>query len=286
LTDVIARAEREGHAVAHFNVSELATLKAIAETARRLSLPVIIGASEGERQFLGLRQIAALVRTLREDLGSPLYLNADHTHSIEGAESAAAAGYDAVVFDGSKLPFAENVRRTRDAVERVRSVVPEMLVEGELGFIGSGSTLVREVAPGVAQRPDDLTTPEQAAEFVRATGVDLLAPAVGNLHGLMIGPAPPRLDIPRIARIRSAAGVPLVLHGGSGLSDADLGAAIQAGIRVVHINTELRVAWRRGLETGLAADADEVAPYKILAPAIAGVSGVVESRMRLFRRPR
>ena len=131
-----------------------------------------------------------------------------------------------------------------------------------------------------------LTSPAQARQFVEATGIDILAPAVGNMHGMLKsmvqGKTRKHLDIPRIAQIKSATGALLTLHGGSGTDDEDLRKAIAAGINVVHINTELRVAWRRGLEQGLAKLPDEVVPYKIFPPAVEAVKQVVLSRLRVF----
>jgi fructose-bisphosphate aldolase class II len=151
-----------------------------------------------------------------------------------------------------------------------------------LGFIGSGSVLVRRLGAEVAVSGDDLTTPQQAAEFVERTGVDLLAPAVGNVHGIVVEGPQPGLDVSRIAAIRAAVGVPLVLHGGSGITHGDLFNAISAGVVVVHVNTELRLAWRRGVEEALARDKDEVAPYRILGPAVAAIARVAETYLRLF----
>src|SRR5262249_27814653 len=138
-------------------------------------------------------------------------------------------------------------------------------------------------APDLAK---GLTSPVQAKQFVEATGIDILSPAVGNMHGMLKsmvrGETKKHLDIPRISQIKDAVGIPLTLHGGSGTSDEDLRKAISAGINIVHINTELRVAWRRGLEEGLAKSLDEVVPYKILQPAVESVRQVVLSRLRLF----
>src|SRR5262249_40426471 len=156
------------------------------------------------------------------------------------------------------LPFKENVSRTKEAVDALKTIDPAILVEGELGDIGTGSR-IHEQAPDLAR---GLTTPAEARQFVESTGVDVLAPAVGNMHGMLKsmlrGETKKRLDIARIARIKKAAQVPLTLHGGSGTDDDDLRKAIAAGINIVHINTELRVAWRRGLDDALAKQPDEV----------------------------
>jgi fructose-bisphosphate aldolase class II len=142
---------------------------------------------------------------------------------------------------------------------------------------------IHEKAPDLSA---GLTSPAEAKQFVEATGVDILAPAVGNMHGMLKsmvqGQTRKRLDIRRIAEIKNAAHVPLTLHGGSGTDDEDLRKAIAAGINIIHINTELRVAWRRGLEEGLGKRPQEVVPYKILPFAVESVEKVARSRLQLF----
>jgi len=261
-------------------------LKAVFSSAQELQVPVLVGASEGEREFMGVRQIAALVRSLREEFDFPVFLNADHTHTLEKAIEAANAGFDTVVFDASALPFEQNVRRTKEAVEALKTINPAILVEGEIGNIGTGSE-IHEIAPDLSKY---LTTPTEAKQFVEFTGIDVLAPAVGNMHGMsqkmVEGEKKKRLDIERIAQIKTAAGVPLTLHGGSGTDDEDLGQAIAAGISIIHINTELRVAWRSGLEASLAAQPNQVVPYKILPPVVESVKQVALARLRLFNHVR
>jgi fructose-bisphosphate aldolase, class II len=286
LWDLLQEAQRSGVAVGHFNVSDLVLLKAVFTAARELRVPVLVGLSEGEREFVGVRQIAALVRTLREEFDFPIFLNADHTHSLGKAVEAAKAGFDSIVFDVSALPFEENVRQTKRAVEALKAINPSLLVEGEIGDIGTGSE-IHESSPDLSK---GLSTPEEAKHFVESTGVDILAPAVGNMHGMLRsmvqGETKKRLDIERIAAIKRAARVFLTLHGGSGTDDQDLRNSIAAGINIVHINTELRVAWRHGLEDGLAQQPDEVVPYKLLPSAVDSVKQVVSSRLRLFNGER
>jgi fructose-bisphosphate aldolase class II len=284
LSGILRQVQRERAAIGHFNVADLVFLKAVVGAARDVNVPVMVGASEGERDFLGTRQLAALVKSLREEFDWPIFLNADHTHSLGKALEAATAGFDAIVFDLSALPIEENARQTKDAVEALKSINPEMLVEGEIGDIGSGSE-IHDDAPRPAP---SLTTASEARQFIEATRVDILAPAIGNTHGMrksmVAGGERKRLDIERIREIKAATGIPLTLHGGSGTADEDLKMAIQAGINIVHINTELRLAWRRGLERGLAQRADEIVPYKILPVAVNAVQEVVTSRLRLFTK--
>ena len=204
LRNVLEEAQSNGVAVGHFNISDWILLKAVFAAAQELKVPVIVGASEGERAFLGVPQIAALVRSLREEEGIPIFLNADHTHSLESAMAAAKAGFDSIVYDLSALPFEENVKQTRQAVEALKSVNPAILVEGEIGNIGTGSE-IHESAPDNSK---DLSTPEEAKQFVESTGVDILAPAVGNTHGMLQtmvqGSVRKRLDLARIREIKRA----------------------------------------------------------------------------------
>ena len=282
LREVLQQAGKRGEAVGHFNVSDLTLLKAVFSAAQDVGVPVIVGASEGERSFMGVRQIAALVKSLRDEFDFPIFLNADHTHSRASAEEVAKAGFDSIVFDLSALPLEQNVRQTREAVAVLKSIHPSILVEGEIGDIGSGSE-IHDTIPGSSK---GLTTPEEARQFVAETGIDILAPAVGSMHGMsrsmVRGESKQHLNIERIAAIKAATGVPLTLHGGSGTEDDDFRRAIAAGITIVHINTELRVAWRRSLDKSLAAKPDEVVPYKILPPVVESVREVVKSRLKLF----
>jgi fructose-bisphosphate aldolase, class II len=282
LRDLLQKAQQNGVAIGHFNVSDLVLLKAVFTAARELNAPVLVGLSEGEREFVGTRQIAAFVRSLREEFDFPIFLNADHTHSLEKGIEAAKAGFDSIVFDLSYLPIEENMRQTKQAVEALKAINPSMLVEGEIGDIGTGSE-IHESSPDLSK---GLSRPEEAKQFVESTGIDILAPAVGNMHGMLRsmvrGETKKHLDIERISAIKKAARVFLTLHGGSGTDDGDLRKAIGAGINIVHINTELRVAWRRGLENGLAKQPDEVVPYKILPSVVNSVREVVGSRLKLF----
>jgi fructose-bisphosphate aldolase class II len=282
LQSVLEQAQKNGVAVGHFNVSDLVLLKAVFAAAQKLNVPVMVGVSEGEREFIGVHQIGALVRSLREEFDFPIFLNADHTHSLSKAIEAAKAGFDAIVFDLSALPFEENVRQTKEAVEALKAINPAIMVEGEIGDIGTGSE-IHEKAPDLSR---GLTSPEEAKQYVESTGIDILAPAVGNMHGMLKsmvhGETTKHLDIPRIAQIKQTARVLLTLHGGSATNDEDFRKAIAAGINIVHINTELRVAWRRGLEEGLAKKPDEVVPYKILPFAVESVKQVALSRLSLF----
>ncbi len=282
LRNVLTRLQQQGAALGHFNVADLVLLKAVLAAAVEVGVPVIVGASEGERNFFGTSELAALVKVMREEHDVPVFLNADHTHSLAKAEEAARAGFDAVVIDFSALLFDKNVSSTKQTVEAIKAINPAILAEGEIGNIGTGS----EIHETVNNDFRNLSTPEEARQFVDSTGIDVLAPAVGNMHGMLKsmvqGTTKKHLNIERIAQIKKAAGVFLTLHGGSGTDDGDFVRAIAAGINIIHINTELRVAWRRSLEGSLTSQPNEVVPYKILPPVVDSVKQVVSSRLKLF----
>lgn len=287
LKKTLAQAIEKGVAVGHFNISNLENFHAIYNAARKLNVPVIIGVSEGERDFVGVQEAAAIVKAVRERDSYPIFINADHTYSFERVKEAIDAGYDAVIIDGAKLSFDENVKMTRLCVEYAQSIKAstgrEILIEAELGYIGTSSKILDALPDGVGVDPASLTSASDAAKFVRETGIDLFAPSVGNVHGLVRG-GNPKLNIDRIREIAGSAGVPLVLHGASGISQEELLQAVEAGITIVHYNTELRVAYRDALKASIAEHPDEVAPYRITAPTITAVEAVVESKLRVMNR--
>jgi fructose-bisphosphate aldolase, class II len=282
LLETLQAADQSRTAIGHFNVSDSVVLQAVASAAREAGLPVIVGLSEGERTFFGTPEAAAMVQAIRDSYGQTIFVNADHTHSLERAIAAVKAGFDSVVFDRSALPFEENIRQTRQAVEALKSLQPAVVVEGEIGDIGTGSQIHD-------QAPDRLilTTPEEARQFVEETRVDVLAPAVGNRHGLLKsmlqGTTEKRLNLERIRELKEATGLFMTLHGGSGTNEGDLQEAIQSGMTIIHVNTELRVAWRKALEKSLSGEEDEVVPYKLLAEPFRAVQAVVRQRLEVFQ---
>ena len=287
LREVLKEAELGRVAIGHFNISDSTQFNAIVSAASAVMVPVIIGVSEGEESFIGMHNAVSLVKGARAR-GIEVYLNADHHHSVESCKAAIDAGFDAVIFDGVKLSAEENISKTREVVEYAREVEAQrqaqgdqdasILVEAELGYIGTSSKMLDEVPDGAGL---EKTTPEQARDFVQATGVDLLAPSVGNLHG-MLKSGNPKLDIERIASVREASGVPLVLHGGSGISDEDFSAGIAAGMVIVHINTEIRRAYREGIEQAFKDDREQIAPYKYMNKGYDALRDVVVKRLSLF----
>jgi fructose-bisphosphate aldolase, class II len=279
LIECIKEAEEKKIAIGHFNISNLEGFWAVVNAAKKLEVPVIIGVSEGERDFMGVAQVKALVDSLRSQdaHGTQVFLNADHTYSIDRVKEVVDIGFDSVIIDEADKSFEENVAVTKEAVAYAKEKNPGMLVEAELGFIGKSSKLLDEVPDGVRK-----TSPEEALNFVQETHVDLFAPAVGNVHGMIKGGGEPKLDIELIQKIKEAVGIPLVLHGASGNSDDEIREAIRAGISTVHINTELRLAYKQGLMKSLEENSEEIAPYKYLRGAMKEMQEVAEKKLKLF----
>ncbi|HVY35880.1 MAG TPA: class II fructose-bisphosphate aldolase, partial [Candidatus Paceibacterota bacterium] len=207
----------------------------------------------------------------------------DHHYSFETVKAAVDAGYDSVIFDGAKLSFEENIKQSRRCMEYVKHVNKhrgtDVLLEVELGYIGQGSELRDKIPDGIAV----VTKPEDAKRFIAETEADMFAPAVGNFHGMLRNGAKPRLNIDCIKHIAQTVNVPLVLHGGSG-EDADYAAAIDAGISIIHVNTQLRTAYTNALRAYMNAHPDDIAPYKYATNATLAMERVVEEKLKLFNR--
>jgi fructose-bisphosphate aldolase class II len=280
LRQYIADAQKKGIAIGHFNISTLDGVWAVADAAQALKVPVIIGVSEGERDYVGVKEIAAIVKVMREERGQAIFLNADHTYSFERVKEAIDAGFDAVIYDGAQLSFEENASIAKKCVEYARASGRDVLVEGELGFIGTSSKVLNEIPAGAVVGEAAMTKPEDALAFIQQTGIDMLAPAVGNIHGVVRG-GDPALNTKRVKEISKAVGVPLVLHGASGNSADDIKASVKNGVAIVHVNTELRLAYRSGLVRALSENPDEVAPYKFLKPGKLAMQKVVEEKLKI-----
>lgn len=279
LREVVIDFKQQHKALGHFNFSDSNQLQAIALAAKECNLPVVVGLSEGERNYFPISHALALVDIYRAQ-GIQIYLNADHTYSVEKAKQAIADGVDSVVVDGAKLPFEENVHLLTTCVKYTRARGRDVLVEGELGYIGTSSSVMDTLPEGVAATEETMTETEEAFTFIQQTGVDLFAPAVGNIHGV-VKSGQPKLSTVRIALLAGAVGVPLVLHGGSGSSDEEFSQAVKAGIVMIHINTDLRVLYRDTLKQTLGTT-QETTPYKFLAPAVDAMQAFVAQKIRLF----
>jgi fructose-bisphosphate aldolase class II len=278
LREYIVWAREKKVAIGHFNISDSEGFRAVVDSATDLGVPVIIGVSEGERVFIGVEEVAAMVKAERAK-GLPVFLNADHTYSVEKAKIAIDAGFDEVIIDGAALSYEENVTMTKQVVASVKEKHSQALVEGEIGFIGQSSKLLDKIPDGVSEATQ--TKPEEAKKFVEETGVDLLAPSVGNIHGI-VKSGDPRLNIERIKAIAQAVSIPLVLHGGSGNDAEDITAAIDAGVCIIHINTDIRVAYKEGVEEGI--KSEEIAPYKFMSQGVEDMKKVITEKLKVFNR--
>ncbi|MEK7579627.1 MAG: class II fructose-bisphosphate aldolase [Patescibacteria group bacterium] len=305
LSEYLNEAKHKKFAIPHFNFASAEQLEAIVLGFKKVldfyDLPyetyaLMVGTSEGEAEFLGYKQARALVDAWKKETNIPIFLNADHHKSFESCKTALDAGYDTVLIDGSKMPFEENIKMTHKVVDYAKSVDPvrgregsqrvsasngvnpEISVEGELGYL-RGESKMQEA---VEIKAEDFTKPEEAKEFVEMTGVDRLAIVFGNIHGV-VTKQEEKLDFDILKKITQA--VPqtyLVLHGGSGLSEKDFKEAVKNGITNIHINTEVRVAYREGLEEDLKNSPGETTPYKFLDKAVEKMQAVVEDKVRIF----
>jgi fructose-bisphosphate aldolase class II len=240
LREAVSDAREKGIAIGHFNISDSNQIKAIADAAMETGQPVIVGLSEGEREYFPLTHARAIVDAYRAT-GLPLYLNADHTYTIENVRAAIDAGVDSVVVDDAKLPFDQNVAYAKDGVAYAHASGRDVIIEGELGYIGQSSKVMDALPEGAQVTEELMTKPDEALAFITQSGADMLAPAIGNVHGIIKG-LKTHLSAARVAEIYAATGKSLVLHGGSGNDDEGFTSTIKAGVAIVHINTELRLA--------------------------------------------
>lgn len=279
LSEYFADAKKNRWAIGHFNFSSIDVLHAIVETARAVKAPcVMVGTSEGESTFFGLSQAAAVVRSLRNETGYDVFLNADHFKTVQKCKEAVDVGYDTVLYEGIKLPYEQNVSETRDVWNYAKTAGSGVMVEAELGYLKGSSEVQKSVEIG----PEDYTKPEQAADFVSRTGVERLAVVFGNIHGI-VTEQEEHLDVDHLKKIVDA--VPdtyIVLHGASGVADEEISAAIKAGITNVHFNTELRIAYSTSLREHLKDHPDLTTPYKYMGPAADAVRDVVKKKLKLF----
>ena len=260
---ILQSAEGRGIAAGSFNVIQLEHAQAILAGAQQAKAPVILQISENAVAYHGgLAPIAAAVRTAAEQAGIPAALHLDHATRYDLIREAADCGFGSVMYDGSQLPWAENVRSTAEIAAWCRDRC--LLVEAELGEVGGKDG---------AHTPGVRTDPAQAAAFVAATGVDALAVAVGSSHAMTVREA--ELDLPLIAELRAAVAVPLVLHGSSGVPDGTLRKAVAAGMRKVNISTHLNRLYTEAARQALAADPALVDPRRWLAPARDAVAAEV-----------
>ncbi|HEY6471063.1 MAG TPA: class II fructose-bisphosphate aldolase [Candidatus Dormibacteraeota bacterium] len=279
----LMRRSREDHfAVGAFNVDNQETLIAIARAAQTKRAPVLVEVSHGEVAVIGLRNLRSLVDNYRAELGVEMYINLDHSPSVEAAKAGIDAGFEFVHIDYSQ---AKKDASEAEIIEATRTVVnyaahtSGALVESEPHYF-SGSSNVHNEAIDYEEIKSTFSTPEGARHFVEATGIDTFAAAVGNLHGRYS--VPKQLDLELLQRIRDAIDVNISLHGGSGTPGHYFESAARVGVSKVNINSDLRYAYRTTLEEQLRAHPDEYAIVRLVEPVIRAVQDVVEDRIELF----
>ena len=268
---VLRPALKNHYGVGLFNCVNIEMTNAIMNAAEKLHAPVIMGTAEILLPVADLKEVAAMVKARAEKSPVPVVLHYDHGLTFEKCIEAMNLGYTSIMYDCSTAPYEENVKRVAEMVKIAHTL--NITVEGELGHVGDN-----EGAGKLAKPSDYYTDPAMAEDFVKRTNIDALAIAVGNAHGDY--KFPPKLDFERITEIASRVDVPLVLHGGSGLSDNDFREAIKRGIAKVNIFTDMNKAQVNGIKEGLAAgvnNAFDLMPYEVKA-----IQAVVEEKMLLF----
>ncbi|MCL6448331.1 MAG: class II fructose-1,6-bisphosphate aldolase [Armatimonadetes bacterium] len=270
---LLRAAQKGGYAVGAFNCSNMEIMQAIVRAARLENAPVIIQVSQGAIKYAGLDYLVAMAKVAVREASVPAALHLDHGTEIDVVLACLKAGFSSVMFDGSKLPLEENIALTRQVVKAAREAGAS--VEAELGRIGGTEDEV-----SVEDKEAFFTDPEEARYFVERTGVDALAVAVGTAHGRYKGE--PKLDLERLARIAGLVGIPLVLHGASGVPGGAVQEAIKRGVRKINIDTDIRQRFVDTIRRRLDEEPAEIDPRKILGPAREAAVEVVREKIRLF----
>lgn len=268
LKHILAEARSGGYAVGAFNVDDSLGIRSVIQAAEHNSAPVILAFGEAMGKYADIAEFAATALFAAGRSCVPVCIHLDHGRTFDGVVKAIRCGFSSVMFDGSALSFEDNVRQTKELVRIAHAVGVD--VEAELGYVGRAEEIVTGSAVG-------LTSPDEVVEFIERTGVDALAVAIGNAHGVYRGT--PWLDLERLAQIRRKADVPLVLHGGSGIGEDTLRQGIGLGICKVNIFTDLYIEARARTRETLGT---ESMWQKIMSHAYRGVEEVAGEKMRLF----
>ncbi len=261
-----------------FNTMNLETTLGIIAAAEELNTPIILETSEGAIKYAGLETIFEIMASLAIKAKVPVALHMDHGKDMNQLKAGIELGYSSVMIDHSGLSFDENVRDTKAMVEFAKT--EGAWVQGEIGKIRGSEDWV-----SVSEADALLTEPEEAKKFYEATGVNTLAASFGTIHGIikMNGKATAHVDVQRIKETHDLVNIPLVLHGASGVADDVIQQAIEAGIAIINIDTELRIGFTKELRVFLASHPDEVDPRKFLNPAIEGVKQAAMKKIKTFK---
>lgn len=278
---LMQRSRAQGFAVGAFNIDNQETLIAIARAAQKLNAPVLVEVSDGEVSALGLENIRDMVDNYKEEYGIEMYLNLDHSPTVEDCKRAIDAGFEFIHIDISQ---ANHDATTEEIIEKTKEVVEYAkftgaLVESEPHYFGGSSNLHTENIDYEAIKKT-FSTPEGAKSFIDATGIDTFAAAIGNLHGKY--PVPKELDLELLQKIRDAIGCQISLHGGSGTPLHYFEEAAKIGVSKININSDMRYAFRKTLEKVLAEHPDEYAVVKLMPEVYQAVQVVVEEKISAF----
>lgn len=274
MTEMLKKAKSEGYAVGQFNINNLEFTQAILQAAEAEKSPVILGVSEGAGRYIGgFKTIVKMVEGLMEDykITVPVAIHLDHGSSFDKCKEAIDAGFTSVMIDASHHPFEENIATTTKVVEYAHS--KGVSVEAELGTVGGQEDDV--VADGITYADAN-----ECVELVKRSGIDCLAPALGSVHGPYKGE--PKLGFKEMEEIGNLTGVPLVLHGGTGIPTKDIQKSISLGTAKINVNTENQIASAKVVREVLAAKPEEYDPRKYLGPARDAIKDTVIGKMREF----
>lgn len=271
MRDILLPAKEGGYGVGFFNAVNVEMARAIIETAEELQAPVMVGTAEILLPVMELERVAEYLIPMAKKASVPVCVHYDHGLTFERCMEALNLGFTSIMYDCSTACYGENVEKVAEIVKICHAV--HVTVEGELGHVGDNA------GSGKLENPSDyFTDPETAMDFSAKTGIDALAVAVGNAHGDYT--FPPRLDFERIRTIAEKTNLPLVLHGGSGLSDEDFQKAVKLGVSKINIFTDIDKAGKRGLEAGIAAG--EKSMMGLIPYEIAEMKKVVKEKILLF----
>ena len=278
---LMQRTRSQGFAVGAFNIDNQETLIAVARAAQKLDSPVLVEVSDGEVRAMGLENVRDMVDNYKDEYGIEMFLNLDHSPSVEAAKKAIDAGYEFIHIDISQANHdaidEEIVSKTKEVVDYASFT--GALVESEPHYFG-GSSNVHDEAINYDEIRKTFSTPEGARAFVEATGIDTFAAAIGNLHGKY--PVPKELDLELLRQIRSAIDCQISLHGGSGTPSHYFEEAAKIGVSKININSDMRYAFRKSLEKVLADNPDEYAIVKLMPEVYGAVQAVVEEKIQSF----
>ena len=278
---LMQRSRQQGFAVGAFNIDNQETLIAVCRAAQKLTAPVLVEVSHGEVEALGLENIRDMVDNYRDEYGIEIYINLDHSPSVEACKRAIDAGFEFIHIDISQANHdaseEEIIQKTREVVEYAKFT--GALVESEPHYFAGGSNVHHE-GIDYEEIKKTFSTPETAKAFVNATGIDTFAAAIGNLHGKY--DVPKQLDLELLARIRETIDCQISLHGGSGTPLNYFEEASKAGVSKININTDMRIVFRDTLVKVLQENPDEYAVVKLMPTVYEAVQAVVEEKIAAF----